>query len=166
MLKIAMSAFVILVLSGCTKSGSVLPTHKPFQSVDEKEAILVQEGKDRKYCVRCGMKLSRYYKTSHKAKIGDKNYQYCSFHCLEDHLGEGVRLKNPEVVDVASLKFISVMDAYYVVGSSKKATMSRVSKYAFKSLADAKEFQKLYGGKIMNFNEARKVVQEDFKHYR
>jgi hypothetical protein len=112
------------------------------------------------------MKLARYYKTSHKAEIGDKKFQYCSFHCLEDHLGEGVRLKNPEVVDVASLKFISVMDAYYVVGSQKKATMSRISKYAFAKKEDAVAFQKLYGGKIMDFTEARKIVQEDFKHYR
>jgi nitrous oxide reductase accessory protein NosL len=44
--------------------------------------------------------------------------------------------------------------------------MSKISKYAFKDIEDAKEFQKMYGGKIMNFNEAREVAKKDFKNYR
>jgi len=44
--------------------------------------------------------------------------------------------------------------------------MSRKSKYAFSTKDDAKKFQTKFGGKIMDFNGARKVAQEDFKHYR
>jgi len=166
MLKITMSVLVTFVLVGCGKSSSLVPNHKLFQSVDEKDVLLVQEGKNKNYCIRCGMKISTYYKTSHKAEIKDEKFQYCSFHCLEEHLGEGVRLKNPQVIDVSSLKYINVLDAFYVVGSKKKGTMSRVSKYAFSSLKDAKIFQKLYGGEIMDFNKAREIVVKDFKHYR
>jgi len=165
MLKVVVSVFVASLLIGCA-GNSTAPQKKSFRSVALKDVILVQKGKDREYCARCGMKLAKYYKTSHTAEIGDKKYQYCSFHCLEDHLGEGVTLKNPQVVDVSSLKFIDVTKAYYVVGSSQPATMSRISKYAFAKKEDAVAFQKRYGGKIMDFYEARKVVQEDFKHYR
>ena len=112
------------------------------------------------------MNLVRYYKTSHSAEHKGKKYQYCSIHCLEDHLGEGISLKNPKVVDIASLKFISVGEAYYVDGSSKRGTMRRVSKYAFKNLKDAKKFQSEFGGKIMDFQAAREITKEDFKHYR
>lgn len=166
MLKVTTSVIVALLITGCGASNRVISNHKLFQSVDEKDVLLVQEGKEKEYCVRCGMKLSRYYKTSHKAEVEDKKFQYCSFHCLEEHLGEGIRVKNPQVIDVAHLKYISVMDAFYVVGSKKKGTMSRVSKYAFSSLEEAKKFQRLYGGEIMDFNKTREIVVKDFKHYR
>ena len=137
-----------------------------YQSVNENEATLVQSGKDKRYCIRCGMDLVKFYKTSHTATYKGKEYQYCSIHCLEDHLGEGITLKNPKVVDVASLKLIPVSQAYYVVGSKKRGTMSRVSKYAFSTKDNAQKFQAKFGGKIMDFNGAREVAQEDFKHYR
>ena len=168
MLKIVSILFMLL-LSGCaTKNSSDKNRHfhKMFQSVNEKDAILVQNGSEKRYCVKCGMDLVKFYKTSHIATEGNVTHQYCSLHCLEDNLGDGVTLKNPKVVDVKSLKFISVTDAYYVVGSIKRGTMSKISKYAFKNLKDAKEFQKMYSGKIMNFSEAREVAKKDFKNYR
>jgi copper chaperone NosL len=119
-----------------------------------------------RYCVRCGMDLVKFYKTSHAAEHDGKQHQYCSIHCLEDHLGEGVTLKNPQVVAVDTLKFISVVDAFYVVASKKKGTMSKVSKYAFSSLEEAKKFQDEFGGEIMNFSGASKKAKEDFQYYK
>lgn len=153
-----------LLVGGCTQQQHA-KAPQIFQMVNEQEATLVQEGKERRYCVRCGMDLVRFYKTSHAAQEGDKQHQYCSIHCLEEHLGQGITLKNPKVVDVASLKFIPVGEAHYVVGSKIRGTMSRVSKYAFAKLEDAKKFQEENGGEIMDFAAARKKAQEDFKHY-
>jgi nitrous oxide reductase accessory protein NosL len=65
-------------------------------------------------------------------------------------------------VDVTSLKLLPVLEVYYVVDSSKRGTMSRVSKYAFLNLEDAKKFQKENGGKIMDFNAALEVAKKDF----
>jgi len=140
--------------------------HKMFQSVNEDEATLVQSSKEKRHCARCGMDLVKFYKTSHSASLNGKKYQYCSIHCLEDHLGEGVSLKNPQVVDVESLKFIPVGEAFYVVGSKKRGTMSKVSKYAFSNENIAKKFQAKFDGEIMNFSQAREKAKEDFKHYR
>jgi len=170
--KIIGFCFVVLTLVGCNNAKPSKPTHKHytkhklFQSVDENKAIILQSGKNKNYCSRCGMKLAKYYKTNHVATYKGKVYQYCSLHCLEDHLEDGVVLKNPKVVDTASLKFISIANAVYVVGSNRDATMSRVSKYAFSSLADAKKFQSKYGGEIMDFNSARQKAQQDFKYKR
>jgi len=166
MLKTLTIAVVAMLFVGCGAEKTPHIKSSMFQSVSEQEAILVQSGKDKRYCVKCGMDLVRFYKTSHSSTHKDKEYQYCSIHCLEDHLGEGITLKNPKVVDVTSLKLISVSDAYYVVGSTKRGTMSRVSKYAFADESMAKKFQAKFGGKIMRFNEAREKAQEDFKHYR
>jgi nitrous oxide reductase accessory protein NosL len=140
--------------------------YRMFQTVDAKDAILVQDGKNRQYCVICGMDLIKFYKTSYAATYNEKEHQYCSIHCLSDHLGEGIEIKNPKVVDVTTLKLIPVLDAYYVVGSKKKGTMSKVSKYAFSTLKAAGVFQSKYGGEIMDFYGALEKAKEDFKHYR
>jgi nitrous oxide reductase accessory protein NosL len=136
---------------------------KMFQTVDAKDAILVQKGPQKEHCAMCGMNLIKFYKTSHAAKLEGKNIQYCSLHCLTAHINEGAELENPMVVDVRSLKFIPVTEAFYVVGSDVKGTMSPVSKYAFKSLDDAKAFQKKHGGKILDFYSAWQEAKRDFK---
>lgn len=148
-----------------TKIKKELPTLL-FQTVEEQNATLVQESDKKRFCVRCGMDLVRYYKTSHAANLNQKEHQYCSIHCLEEHLGMGITVKNPRVVDVTSLKFIPVMQAHYVVGSKIKGTMSPVSKYAFSTLEEAQKFQKLHGGEIMDFSRALTKAKEDFKHYK
>jgi nitrous oxide reductase accessory protein NosL len=164
MLKIYFSAILALFLIGCgTESPNV--KSRMFQSVEPQQATILQHGKHKNSCAMCGMNLVKYYKTNHAAQHKGKTYQYCSIHCLEDHLGKGITLKNPQVVDVESLKFIRVVDAYYVVGSKKRGTMSKISKYAFKDLAMAKKFQAKFGGEIMNFNKAREIAQKDFKYY-
>jgi hypothetical protein len=169
--KLLSVVFVGLLFLGCTPDNEVkkyqsMKYSKMFQSVAKEDAVLVQDNKNKMYCVRCGMNLIKFYKTGHAASEGTKKHQYCSIHCLEEHLGNGITLKNPKVVDVTSLKLISVADAHYVVGSKKRGTMSRVSKYAFSSLADAKKFQTENGGKIMDFSGALAKAKEDFKHYR
>lgn len=159
------SAFFI---AGCSEVSATQQHKTMFQTVKKDEAQLLQAGKNKRYCLKCGMDLIKFYKTSHAAssESKDNTYQYCSIHCLEDHLGDGVVLKNPKVVDISSLEFISVADATYVVGSSVRGTMSRVSKYAFLNKKDALEFQKKYGGEIMDFNSALNKAKDDFKHYR
>jgi nitrous oxide reductase accessory protein NosL len=166
MLKIVATVIIGLLVFGCASQKDVAMPNKMFQTVNEEDATLIQDSKEKRYCVKCGMDLVKFYKTSHSAIYNDKKYQYCSIHCLEDHLGEGITLKNPQVVDVASLKFIDVNKAYYVVGSSKRGTMSKVSKYAFLNEVDAKKFQAENGGEIMDFNSALEKAKEDFKYYK
>ena len=166
MLKVISFMIVGLIMVGCGVDKGPSVKSSRYQSVTPDKAVLLQSGKNKRYCSRCGMDLAKFYKTNHVAVHKGKVYQYCSIHCLEDHLREGITLKNPRVVDVASLKFISVADAKYVVGSKKPGTMSRVSKYAFASLDDAKKFQAKYGGEIMSFSGARAKAQEDFKFKR
>jgi len=166
MLRVVNFVILTIIMVGCGTNNDLKVKSSMYQSVSPSKAILLQKGKNKRYCARCGMNLTRYYKTNHAAVYKGNQYQYCSIHCLEEHLGNGVTLKNPQVVDVASLKFISVADAKYVVGSKKRGTMSRVSKYAFASLDDAKKFQAKYGGEIMSFNGARTIAQKDFKFKR
>lgn len=161
----AILVVILLFFAGCAKK-ELSSKQVIFQSVDEKDAVLLQDGADKNYCPRCGMDLVKYYKTSHSASDEKKVYQYCSIHCLEEHLGDGIELKNPLVVDVTSLKFIDATKAYYVVGSRMRGTMSKISKYAFLNQEDAKKFQSQNGGEIMDFYKALEVARGDFKNYR
>ncbi len=134
---------------------------KMFQSVSMKKATILQSGKAKMYCPACGMTLPMFYKTNHAATRRGKVEQYCSIHCLaEVDLKSEAGLKDIKVVDVKSLKFIDAVNATYVVGSSKKGTMTMKSKYAFAKKSDAKKFAKKFGGKIMSFEGAYRVASK------
>ena len=133
---------------------------KMFQMVEPEKAELLQSGKGKLYCPNCGMNLVKFYKTSHAMKQKDgSTHQYCSIHCL----AEANDVINPDtkVVDVTSLKFIDAFTATYVVGSSKKGTMTMNSKYAFATKAEAEAFAKANGGKVMGFAEAVQTAADD-----
>ena len=134
-----------------------------FQSVPFKDAVLLHKGEGGSSCATCGMKLSMFFKTNHAATHKDKTLQMCSIHCLADEIHNHKKdLTSLKVVEVKSLKFIDASSAFYVVGSSKSGTMSKVSKYAFAVKADADSFAKKFGGKTMRFDEAMKVALKDF----
>jgi copper chaperone NosL len=130
-----------------------------FQTVPLEKATITQTGKDKIYCPSCGMHLGKFYKTNHV----HKDHQYCSMHCLVENTKGKELPKDAKVVDVQTLKFIDAQKAYYVVGSSKKGTMTMNSKYAFTSKDAAKNFADENGGFIMSFKEAYNEGINDFK---
>ncbi len=137
-----------------------------FQSVTPKDATLLQDGKIKPFCTRCGMNLIKFYKNDHAIfyKNGVQK-QFCSFHCLVEEL-KSINPKDIDkivVVDTDSLKFINVNDAWYVVGSKIRGTMSKNSKYAFSSKERAKEFATKNGGEVKNYQEALKIAQDDYQ---
>jgi len=156
-----------VLLSGC---GDPAPKQmgERFQSVPRSKAKIVQKGEHKASCAICGMHLATFYKTNHAATLRDgTKRQYCSLHCVvHDNEINKTDLINLKVVDAKTLKFIPALSAYYVVGSSKPATMSRVSKYAFAKKRDAEAFAKAYGGKVMKFYDAYEVATKDFTRRR
>jgi nitrous oxide reductase accessory protein NosL len=150
-----------LVYAGNSGHGKGMKHMKMFQSVPMKEATILQKGKAKMFCHVCGMTLPMFYKTNHAATHNGHTKQYCSLHCLtQDKIKNGANLKNIKVVDVTSLKFIDASEATYVVGSSKKGTMSMKSKYAFAHKADAKKFSKEFGGEVTNFDGAYTIASK------
>ena len=159
-----MSQKIILALMGLLFIGSFnLLNAAKFQTVPASKAILVQQGEMKSSCAMCGMNLVMFYKTSFIATVDGKKKQYCSLHCLaHDMKNHHNSLKDIKVVNTNSLKFIDAKRAYYVVGSSKKGTMSKVSKYAFSTLNAASKFAASYNGVVMDFNAALQTAQKDF----
>ena len=165
---IAAAFLVAALFGGCMaeKSGTAEMKQAQkvrFQSVPADKAILLQKGKDKASCAICGMHLPTFYKTNHAADTKYGTRQYCSLHCLvHDNEINKTDLSNVMVVDTDTLQFIPALEAYYVVGSNKPGTMSRVSKYAFKSKAAAEAFAKKHGGKVMRFYDAYDIAIKDF----
>ncbi len=137
--------------------------HMMYQAVPVSKAQILQNGKGKAYCANCGMTLHMFYRTNHAATVKGKEKQYCSMHCLAQDIVNGLHPTNIKVVDNTTLKFIPAKNAYYVVGSKKPATMSRISKYAFGTKKAALKFAKKFGGKIMRFNQAIKIAEKAFK---
>ncbi len=155
----------ILMLGGCV-SDEAKPTEKKFdrfQSVTVEKTTMLQSGEAKHACPECGMKLPMFYKTNHAATSNGKVKQYCSIHCLaDDKTNNKSDVQDMKVVAIDTLKFISVKDAIYVVGSEKKGTMSGLSKYAFEGRMSARRFAQEHQGQIMNFDEAYAYALKDF----
>ncbi|SHO80318.1 hypothetical protein MNB_SV-15-644 [hydrothermal vent metagenome] len=134
---------------------------KMFQTVPNGE--IVQTGKSKAYCPICGMTLKMFYKTNYSAVDEHNNTkQFCSIHCLADAIiNNNAKLSDIKVVDTISLKFIDAKKAFFVVGSTKKGTMSMVSKYAFKFNEDAQKFAKEFGGDVVKFDIAYKIASDE-----
>ncbi len=160
--KLFVSAVVVLSLvSSCNaKEGAKMMM---YQSVPVEKATLLQEGKSKAYCPSCGMTLPMFYKTNHAATHEGHTKQYCSIHCaVQEKDLKKMDLKDIKVVDTSSLKFVDAATAHYVIGSSKKGTMTMVSKYAFADKADAETFAKENGGTVSGFKEAWEASKKDF----
>jgi len=137
---------------------------KNFRAVPLSDAQILQTGKNKYYCPICGMTLPMFYKTNHAAKHDGEHKQYCSITCaVEDEVKNKAPLTNFKTVDTETLKFINSNDAFFVVGSDKPATMSVVSKYAFKNRKDALNFKKHNGGEIMRFKALHELVKNSLQ---
>jgi len=134
----------------------------PYQAVPMQKAQILQDGKEKLFCPKCGMTLPMFYKTNHAAKVDGKMQQFCSMHCLVEAMQSGAKVEDIQVVDNTTLKFIPAKKAFYVVGSNKPGTMTKLSKYAFGSKEAANKFAKEFGGKVMSFDEALQIAKSDF----
>ncbi len=164
MKKILLALLALGVATTFVQAEEVKPKKmmKMFQMVPADKATILQDGKAKVFCPECGMTLPMFYKTNHAATVDGKAKQYCSIHCVVEDTQKGSKLTDIKVVDVTTLKFISVEKATYVVGSSKKGTMTMVSKYAFANKVDAQAFAKENGGKVVDYSGAYKAAEGDF----
>ena len=144
------------------KKGIKMP--KDFRTVPAIQAQILQSGEQKKYCPKCGMTLSMFYRTNHAATVDGKVQQFCSIYCMVEAMHAGAKVTDIRVVDNTSLKFIDATRASYVVGSSKPATMAaNISKYAFADKSKAEEFAKKFGGKVMSYADTLARAKADYE---
>ncbi len=144
---------------------SVAFANQNFVKKSSGKPEIIQKGKSKIWCPVCGMNLKMFYKTSHAVVLkNNHNKQYCSIRCLVvDYPNIKNDIEKILVVDAYKENLINAYKAHYVVGSKITGTMTRISKFAFSSLKDAKDFQNKYGGRITNFKEAFEMVKDSLK---
>ncbi|NOR58246.1 MAG: hypothetical protein GQ474_06965, partial [Sulfurimonas sp.] len=136
-----MTTLKIFILSTLLIFSSLNLNAKSFSKVASKEPLLVQKGHEKHWCPVCGMNLKMFYKTNHTSELHNKtSRQYCSMRCLVmDKEEYGIESSSIKVIDASTEKLIDANSAYYVLGSYVKGTMSKISKLAFASKADAEK---------------------------
>lgn len=113
-------------------------------------------------CHNCGMMRPMWARTWHTYKSEGKDLQVCSMHCLaEASLNSGMA---PEDVQVAlyldPAKSVPAEEAFYVVGSKARGTMTMNSKLAFESRQAAEAFAGECGGSVVQFSGAYQAAQQ------
>lgn len=127
-----------------------IPSH--LEAVAPDKSVILKKIDEKTLCPKCRMTLPLSYKTDHIAHINAKSKEYCSINCLAKTIIDGGKVTSIKVIDNSTMKFIDVIKAWYVVGSTKADTQSMSSKYAFGKKYDAQKFVKKFGGKIMTFS--------------
>lgn len=107
-------------------------------------------------CPNCGMVRPMWARTWYTFENSEGQSQACSFHCLADMaLKSGEDPKNVQVANYLDPKaMIPAEQAYYVVGSTAKGTMTMKSKIALPSKAEAEKFSKSCGGEVVTYGQA------------
>lgn len=130
----------VLAADPCSVDHPLMPPRKDFSG----------------QCPNCGMVRSMWARTWFMFENSEGKDQACSFHCLADRaLKSGEDPKNVRVALYMSPdKMIPAEQAFFVVGSKAKGTMTMKSKIAWSSKAEAEKFCKSCGGEVVGFGEA------------
>jgi nitrous oxide reductase accessory protein NosL len=140
-----LSPISVLAGDGCMVDHPLMPPRKDFSG----------------QCPNCGMVRPMWARTWVTFENSEGKSQACSFHCLAD-----VALKageDPKNVQVALYhnpeKMVPAENAFFVVGSKAKGTMTMKSKIALPSRAEAEKFAGSCGGEVVGFDRALTVAK-------
>jgi hypothetical protein len=116
-------------------------------------------------CNNCGMGRAMWARTWKEFENSKGGYEVCSFTCLAKFAVKSG--ETPVNVKVALYSepqtMVAAQDAYYVVGSKAKGTMTKTSKLAFASQAEAEGFAGTCGGEGMGFQQTFELAQKGQK---
>ena len=136
----AFSPIRVLAFDSCSVDHPFMPPRKDFSG----------------QCPNCGMVRSMWARTWFTFENSEGNSQACSFHCLADRAIKSG--EDPQNVKVALYlnpkKMIPAEQAFFVVGSKAKGTMTMKSKIALSAKDEAEKFCKSCGGEVVGFGEA------------
>lgn len=113
-------------------------------------------------CHSCGMSRAMAARTWKDFENSKDRFEVCSFTCLAR-----MAVKNGEIplnVKVALYHdpntLVAAQNAYFVVGSTAKDTMTQTSKLAFASQQEAEGFVRTCGGEAMGFQKTFNLAKE------
>ena len=104
-------------------------------------------------CPNCGMVRSMWARTWKTFALENGHSEACSFHCLVDQAEKSGH--TPRDIQTALFLqprgMVRARAAWYVIGSSAKGTMTKISKAAFARRSAALDFARVCGGDTVDF---------------
>jgi nitrous oxide reductase accessory protein NosL len=136
----AFSPIWVLAADPCSVQHPLMPPRKDFSG----------------QCPNCGMGRAMWARTWLTFENSEGKSQACSFHCLSDvALKSGEDPKNVQVAHYLNPNtMIPAQQAFFVVGSKAKGTMTMTSKIALASKAEAENFAGSCGGEVVGYRQA------------
>jgi nitrous oxide reductase accessory protein NosL len=118
---------------------------------------------EREGCAICGMYLDVYAKTRFEITLTDgSSRSACGMACAVRIIDANRdRIREVRVADYRTGALIVARDAFFLEGSDVPGVMSYTGRIAFSTRAEAADFQKKHGGKIMTFENALKNQRSD-----
>ena len=118
---------------------------------------------DHERCFNCGMNRNSWARTRCEFTTTKGTLYTCSIYCV---VVMGMKLKEtPRNVRVADYlhpdKMLEAEQAFFVVGSTARGTMSAVSKIAFEEKQAAIAFAERYGGRVVGFKDALDAARSE-----
>ena len=115
------------------------------------------------------MNLKKFISTNHAVKMNDgSSHFFCSINCSTDAWDSlATNVDSIFAVDFKLRKFVYAPDAYYVIGSSLRGTMTSVSKFTFGSIENAQNFSLKFEGKeIVDYKTAFEMSKKEIMNRR
>ena len=125
-------------------------------------SIFAHSDSKREECSLCGMWIDMYMKTRHVVTLDDGTSEtFCSIACASKYIkSKGISVAGVMAADFNSRDLIDAYSAFYLSGSDVPGVMAYTSRLAFSTSEAAEAFQKTHGGRIIDFKEALRELDE------
>ncbi len=116
-------------------------------------------------CDNCRMNRNGFARTRHEFNSSEGIFYVCSIHCVAVL---SIKLNTtPFDIKVAEYlhpeRMIDARDAFYLIGSKARGTMTKISKIGFASKGEAERFAVRHEGRISSFEDAFIMAKKEVK---
>ncbi len=127
-------------------------------------AVAADDIEQHRSCAQCGMDRKAYGYSRMVIQYEDGSaVGVCSLHCAVREMSRNPNRTIAKMLaaDRSSRNLVEAEKAVWVLGGSKRGVMTQVPKWAFGTQANAEDFVKAYGGKIVPWEEALTAEKEE-----
>ncbi len=112
-------------------------------------------------CNVCGMEVFEKMMTRVEVSIDTLVYHACGIGCATAIIDEHRQnVKDVKVIDFKTFKLIDAKKASFVVGSVISPVRAMLPEFSFLNKKDADDFVKIYGGRILKYEEMTDIARK------
>ncbi len=118
-------------------------------------------GKKIGICSVCGMEVFEKMMTRVEILVDTTVYHACGIGCATTIIDEhNQNVKDVKVIDFKTFKLVDARKASFVVGSVISPVRAMLPEFSFLKKKDAEDFVKIYGGRILKYEEMSELARK------